>query len=67
MNASNIFSPVNECLMNSGKRQTNRQIAEDTGITERRVALLKKYPERATVAELEALTETYQFNILIGR
>lgn len=65
MNSADIFAPITAYQLKHGKKDTNKQISEDTGICEHRVGQLKKYPARATVAELEALTRCYRFSITI--
>lgn len=65
MTAADIFAPIVAYQMEHGRKATAKQIAKDTGMTEKRVGQLKKYPARATVAELEALTREYHFSITI--
>lgn len=66
MNAADIFAPIAYYQMEHGKKTTSKQIAQDTGLTEKRVGQLRKDPNRATVAELEALTREYHFQIRLG-
>ena len=66
MNSADIFAPIVEYQMNHGRKTTSKQIAIDTGMTEKRVGQLRKDPNRATVAELEALTSTYHYTIKLG-
>lgn len=66
MNAADIFAPITYYQMEHGKKTTSKQIALDTGLTEKRVGQLRKQPNRATVAELEALTSTYHYTIKLG-
>ena len=65
MTSADIFAPITAYQLKHGRKDTAKQIAADTGLTEKRVGQLKKYPGRATVAELEALTKEYHFNITI--
>ena len=65
MTAADIFAPITAYQLERGRKATAKQISADTGIDEHRIGTLKKYPGRATVAELEALTKEYHFNITI--
>lgn len=65
MTAAEIFAPITAYQLNQGRKTTAKQISLDTGIDEHRIGTLKKYPNRATVAELEALTREYHYTITI--
>ena len=65
MRASDIFGPILAYQIDHGIKTTAKQISLDTGIDEHRIGTLKKYPNRATVAELEALTREYHYTITI--
>ena len=65
MNAAQIFAPAYSYLLARGKKATNKQIAEDTGISVNRLSLLKQNPDAAKVSELEALTNAYHYSITI--
>ena len=62
-----LFSPMITTLYRSGKPTTNKQIAKETGLNEHRIGLLKKHPERATLAEIEAFAATFDCQYVIGR
>ena len=62
-----LFTPIFSSLYNSGQPTTNKEIAKETGINEHRIGLLKKHPERATLAEIEAFAETFSCRYVIGR
>lgn len=65
MTADVIFAPITAYQLKRGKKATNKQIALDCGMTEKRVGRIRKNPAIATAAELERMTDEYKFNITI--
>lgn len=66
MKPAEIFAPIKERQLLNGTKTTYTEIKNTTGISINRLRTLVKYPERATVAELESLTDNYKFTITIG-
>lgn len=64
---TDLFTPIFKSLYNSGQPTTNKEIARQTGLNEHRVALLKQKPGRATLAEIEAMANTFGCEYTIGR
>lgn len=62
-----LFTQVYSSLLNEGRPTTNKEIARMIGSNEHRIALLKKHPERATLAEIEAFAEAFSCQYVIGR
>lgn len=65
MTADVIFAPITAYQLKRGKKATNKQIALDCGMTEKRVGRIRKNPSIATVQEIERLTDQYKFGITI--
>ena len=61
-----LFTPIFSSLYNSKQPTTNKEIAKQTGLNEHRIALLKKHPERATLAEIEMFAEVFDCLYWIG-
>lgn len=64
---TDLFSQIYTNLYRSGQPTTNKQISKETGLNEHRIGLLKKHPERATLAEIEAFAATFDCQYVIGR
>lgn len=67
MTRSDIFGPILSKLIGQGRPTTNAEIERHSGIKARRVADLRKNPEKITLGELEALTDVFRYEVKIGR
>lgn len=67
MSTADIFSPIFNHLISQGRPTTNIEIEKQSGISARRIALLRKHPNRATLGEIEALADAFKYEITIGR
>lgn len=64
---TDIFAPIMQWLISKDRPTTNKEIASHSGIDARRVSWLRKHPNRATLGELEALSDAFSYQITIGR
>ena len=65
MKASDLLGPAFQALLDQGK-STTKQISKDTGIPEHRLSQLRDHPEAAKICEVEALTTTYHYAVVIS-
>lgn len=61
-----LFKDVFPELREQGRPDTNKEIARQTGMTQKRVGDLKKHPGKATLAEMETLARLFKCQYVIG-
>lgn len=62
-----LFTQIYSCLLRTGRPTTNKEIAKQTGQTEKRVADLKRHPNKATLAEMQIYADVFGCVYTVGK